>query len=353
MSDIFSRTISRSLMLSLSIVLLILPLQACAPTQVITSSTPMAVTLEPSPSPVPDKIKVVILPYTSFGPFFIAQEEGFFTQQNLEVEFVRSDSGTAPMPQLIQGQIDVLGSGPNVGLFNAIAQGGSVKMVADKGYLASDGCTYMALLAPPSWTEKYAASPVNALTNSKVSIDPTNFEAFMFEKVLSQSGLTLKNVIPQDIAPPALSSAVQNNAVDIISIGDPWIVRLLDTNLVTVWKPYQEIVPNMQFGAVLFGPNLLNNHPELGIRFMKAYLKGVAQYNLGKTDRNLEIMAKYTQLDVALLNRACWPPMHADGMIDTSTVEEFQNWALAQGLINQIIPTDGYWDSRFIDQAKP
>jgi NitT/TauT family transport system substrate-binding protein len=349
----FSKIFLKRQMIILFCTTLILSLQACAPAQGTTIPTPIALTSEPSPTAPPDKIKVVVLPYTSFGPFFIAQEENFFAEQNLEVEFVPSDSGTAPMPLLLNGNIDVLGSGPNVGLFNAIAQGGSVKMVADKGYLASDGCTYMALLASPSWVQKYATSPNTALRNSKVSIDPTNFEAFMFEKVLNQSGLTLNDVLPQDIAPPALSDAVQNKAVDLISIGDPWIVRLLDTNLVTVWKPYQEIVPNMQFGAVLFGPNLLINHPELGVRFMKAYLKGVAQYNLGKTARNLDIMAKYTKLDVALLNRACWPPMHADGMINISSVEEFQNWGFAQGLINQVIPTNEYWDPSFVNQAKP
>ncbi len=332
-----SRNNVRLLALGLIGMLVTLSVSACAP------ATPAA----------PDAVKVVILPYTSYGPFFIAQEEGFFAEENLAVEFVRFDSGTAPMPLLIQGDIDVLGSGPNVSLFNAIAEGSTIKIVADKGYLASQGCTYMALLATPDWIESYDASPVDALTGSKVSIDPTNFEAFMFEKVLADSGLTLADTLPQDIAPPSLSDAVENDAVDVISVGDPWITRLLDTNLVSVWKPYQEIVPDMQFGVVLFGPSLLDERPEVGVRFMKAYLKGVSQYNEGKTERNLEIMAEYTSLDVELLQRACWPPMSEDGTIATGTVDEFQAWALTQGLINQVSPVEAYWDGSFVEQATP
>jgi NitT/TauT family transport system substrate-binding protein len=298
-------------------------------------------------------LKVVVLPYTSYGPFFIAQEEGYFAEQSLTVEFTRFESGTAPMPILIQGDIDVLGSGPNVSLFNAIAQGSNLKIVADKGYLASVGCTYMALLATPAWIERYNASPEEALRGARVSIDPTNFEAFMFTKVLTDAGLTFDDVIPQDIAPPSLAEAVQNDAVDIISIGDPWITRLLDTGLVTIWKPYQEIVPDMQFGVVLFGPSLLDQNPELGSRFMTAYLKGVAQYNTGKTDRNLEIMAQYTELAVELLQRACWPPMNETGMISTTTVDEFQNWALSKDLLDEVIPVDSYWDPTFVQQVIP
>lgn len=331
------RPYARRLCISLGFIALILPFQACTPA---------------SPSE-PEPVKVVILPYTSYGPFFIAQEEGYFTEENLSVEFVRFESGTAPMPLLIQGDIDVLGSGPNVSLFNAIAQGSNLKIVADKGYLASDGCTYMALLAPSAWIEEYDASPVDALTGSRVSIDPVNFEAFMFEDVLSEHGLSLEDTLPQDIAPPSLSDAVQNDAVDVISVGDPWITRLLDTSLVSIWKPYHEIVPDMQFGFVLFGPSLLSDRPEVGVRFMRAYLKGVNQYNEGKTERNLEIMAQYTSLDVELLQRACWPPMQENGMIATDTVDDFQQWALSRGLIDQITPAETYWDPGFVEQAAP
>jgi len=335
----------------LIVLLLTISLQACAQTPVATANPP--VPSETASNIVADKVKAVVLPYTSFGPFFIAQEENYFMDENLEVEFVRFDSGTAPMPLLIQGDIDVLGSGPNVSLFNAIAQGGTIKMVADKGYLASDGCTYMALLAPQAWISKYEESPLEALKDSRVSIDPTNFEAFMFEKILAQSDLAIEDTTQNDIIPPSLAEAVTNNAVDLISIGDPWITRLLDTNLVSIWKPYQEIVPDMQFGVVLFGPNLLKNNPEIGVRFLRAYLRGVNKYNEGKTDRNLEIMAKYTNLDVELLKRACWPPMNSNGVINTSTVDEFQNWALSQGLIDQVSPVDSYWDPSFVEQVQP
>jgi len=296
-------------------------------------------------------IKAVVLPYTSFGPFFIAQEEGLFAEQNLDVEFVRFDSGTSPLPLLAQGEVDVLGSGPSVGLFNAIANGSDIRVVADKGYLAGDGCTYMALLASKTWAEQNQNVSVDALKNARVSIDTVNFEAFMFDKVLSDVGLSMDDVTAEDIAPPALADAVQNNAVDIVSVGDPWIVRLLATEQISVWRPYQEVVPNMQFGFVLFGPSLYRDNPEAGTRFLKAYLKGVKQYNEGKTDRNLEIMSKYTQLDTDILKQACWPPMNVSGEINLQTVDEYQLWAKGKGLLNDVVPSDQYWIPSFVNAA--
>ena len=59
---------------------------------------------------------------------------------------------------------------------------------------------------------------------------------------------------------------------------------------------------------------------------MIAYLKGVRQYNQGKTDRNVEILAKYTEMKPEEVKQSCWIPMRSDGMIDPSRVESaFRN----------------------------
>jgi NitT/TauT family transport system substrate-binding protein len=316
----------------LMVVLLILPLQACTPT---------------SPQEF-DVVKVSVLPYVSYGGLIIAQDEGYFTDENLAVEFVRLEDASQAIPMLIGGDIDVSGAGLNIGLLNAIADG-KVKIVADRGYLAADGCTYMALLASPAWVEEYNASPVEALTGARVSIDVLNFEGFILEQVLSEHGLTLADIIPTDISPPSLIDAVTNNSIDIISIGEPWLTRLMDSGLVTQWKLEQDIAPDIQFGMIVFGPTLLVDRPDVGERFIKAYLKGVEQYNKGTTERNVEILAEYTGLDVELLQRACWPPMHADGIITTDTIDAYQAWVLSNGLIENILPVSEYWDPIFVE----
>jgi len=300
----------------------------------------------------PDHIKAVVLPYTSFGPFFIAQEEGFFEEYGLDVEYVRMDSGTSPLALLEQGEIDVLGSGPSLGLFNALAGGSQIRVVADKGYLDQKGCTYMALLAPTIWAEANQDPTADALQGKRISIDPINFEAFMFDQILENVGLTLDDVNVDDIAPPALPEAFKNDAVDIVSVGDPWITRILEDESIGIWKPYQDIVPDMQFGFVLFGASIQEKPNDAGARFLAALLRGVEQYGQGKTPRNLEIMAQYTDLDVETLKAACWPPMNPSGDINLNTVNQFQDWAVSKGLQDTFIPDEEYWDPSYLEKAQ-
>jgi NitT/TauT family transport system substrate-binding protein len=118
-----------------------------------------------------------------------------------------------------------------------------------------------------------------------------------------------------------------------------------------VWKSYSDAVPNMQFGIVVYGKNFLQDHPDQGKKFMTAYLKAVRQYNQGKTDRNVEIMAKYTKLDPALLKRACWPAMHSDGSVSLTTILDFQAWGIKKGTVQTAVTAESLWDARFVDAA--
>ena len=60
----------------LLVMALALLLQACA-------SSPVE-----QPAPEPAKLKVTLAPYLGFAPFFIAEDEGFFAEQGLEIELV-------------------------------------------------------------------------------------------------------------------------------------------------------------------------------------------------------------------------------------------------------------------------
>jgi NitT/TauT family transport system substrate-binding protein len=297
------------------------------------------------------QLKAGIMPYISYAPFFIADKEGYFTDQGLAVELVRFSSGAEMIPSLNQGQIDVAGTGPSIALFNAVGHDGTIQIVADKGYLAPDGCTYMAVLAPTDWAAQYPEPTREALSGRILSIGTTNFEAFMFETLIGQTGLTLENFEVDDISPPALIDAVQNNAVDLISQGDPWVTRLLDTGKLAVWRAYEDVVPNMQVGIVAYGPNLLEDDSDAGLRFMTAYLQAVRQYNQGKTDRNLEILAEYTNLTTELLQRACWPPIADDAHVNLDTILDYQTWGIGKGLVTTPAEASALYDPRFIEDA--
>ena len=63
---------------------------------------------------------------------YLAQANGYFRDEGLEVSFLPFDSAARMIAPFASGDLDVGGGGPSAGLYNAVARGLGVKIVADK-----------------------------------------------------------------------------------------------------------------------------------------------------------------------------------------------------------------------------
>jgi NitT/TauT family transport system substrate-binding protein len=297
------------------------------------------------------KIKVSILPFLSYGPIFIAQEEGYFAEQGFEVEFVRIDKTSEAMPALAQGQIDVASGFFDVSTLNAIAKGADIKYVSDKGYLDPNGCTASTFVVRQDILDSGVLNDLKNIKGMKVALTPASSAEYALDVLLKPTGLTSKDVEILNIPLAARLEGMGNKSVDIATGSDPWTLRMVKSGYGQYWNPWERLLPNLQFSVNMYGPNFLKKNPELGKKYMIAYLKGVRQYNQGKTDRNVEIIAKYTQMTPEEVKDSCWMSMRDDGMIDLSGMAGFQEWAVAKGLQEKIIPNDQLLDMSFVEYA--
>lgn len=70
----------------------------------------------------PIKLKVLLTPFLSQAPFLIAKEEGYFTEQGFQVDFVRMNRAHEAIPALIQGLLDVVPGTINITFLNAMVR---------------------------------------------------------------------------------------------------------------------------------------------------------------------------------------------------------------------------------------
>jgi NitT/TauT family transport system substrate-binding protein len=298
-------------------------------------------------------LKVAVLPFLSYGPLFIAAEEGYFAGENLRVEFVKMNRSAQAVPLLIEGQLDVLTGTLTPALLNAIARGARIRLVADKGFLDPDGCDYNALVAQSTLIESGELDSPAALSGRRIVLEPNEFRGYFVEAFLRQSGLSLHDIRPVDIPDAAMMDAFEQGTIELAATAEPWITRLVQTGKVKVWRPAQQVLPGFQVGAILYGPSILDGNRDAGRRFARAYLRAVRQYNLGKTERNRAILAKHTGLDPDVLQQACWPSFRGDGRINVRSVLDYEMWALSKGLLDRVLAQEQFWDPQFIQDASP
>jgi NitT/TauT family transport system substrate-binding protein len=286
------------------------------------------------------------------APLLIAAEEGYFRDQGLEVEFLALGSPRDGLPALIQGDLEVLAGSINTSFLNAIAQGAQMRIVADKGYLARDGCTYLAFLTRPELLAGGELRRRDGGAPWRFSYRRGAYYEFLTERALARSGLSRDEVEVNRLSPEAEVQALAHGRLDVAIATSIVMEKMLASSTAAVWHSAQSVLPDGQYLVVLYGPALLDRDPESGVRFMSAYLRGVRQYNLGKTERNLEILARRTSIDRRALETTCWIAMREDGLIDTATVLELQAWAVGKGLLSRPLALEEIWEPRFVTDAR-
>lgn len=297
------------------------------------------------------KLKVVSVPFLALAPFYIAQEEGFYAEQGLQVEFVKMQRSADAIPALINGEVDVIAGSMNVGLFNVINRQAKLKFVSTISQASANSCPNNALVARRDLMESGQLDSVAQLRGKRISMSRGNYEEYFVDTLLASHGMTIEDVEIVDLPEVSEMEALQDGSVDVVSTTEPWVTRMVNTNKALLWKGLRDVLPDIQLAFVIFGPNLLEKNPDAGKRFATAYLKAARQYAEGATERNLEIVAKHTELDRALLSQACWAAISQTGRINAEGVIGFQNWAVKKGLLDTAIGESQFWDTRFVDSA--
>jgi NitT/TauT family transport system substrate-binding protein len=293
-------------------------------------------------------VKVAYIPLISNGPLFIAQEEGYFTRQGITVEFEKFQSGPATLPPLINGDIAASGGAINAGLYNAIARGAHVRIVADKGRMAPGFCNSTALVVRRDLFEQGAVRNESDLRGRKVSASAD--QHFAVSRALARGNLTGDDIEKIDLDYPSAVIALKNGAIDAGILTEPYLTQALNSGAAVVLVPGSVYAPNFPV-PLYYGPAFLDKNPELGRRFMIAYLQGVHQYNAGKTERNLEILHIHTRLDKELLKQSCWVPIADDGQVIRQPVIEYMDWLYDKGDISQKINEDQIFDMSYVTYA--
>ena len=288
------------------------------------------------------KVRVSFSPLLSWGPLMIAKQEGYFRDEGLDVEFVSTLSSHEELVALVTGDIDVQPGPLHAGFLSAIAQGAKIRIVAGQGYLDRNGCTYFGVVRRKSITP-------SAMKRVRASSDGVS--RFIAASMLEHEGVDMKHLEVLKLPDAVLARSIQSGSVDAVAASEPTLTRL--TRETPLWLSAEKVLPDYQWGIIAFGERLLSRDRDTGARFLRAYAKGVQQYATGKTDRNVGIIAHETGEDSTLIREACWLPFRADLRARWNSIDQFQKWALEQGIMERTVTFVQAMDTTFLSQNIP
>ncbi len=285
----------------------------------------------------------------NYAPIYFAQTEGYFEEYGIQLEFLNFNSVTEAVPLLVSGDLDVYAGSITTGLMNILAQEPNVKVVADRGKVIEDSCTFQAILVRKDLYDSGAVRNAADLEGIRVRATTAGMTGYQLRAYLAKAGLTFDDVELTNIPSSSYIDAFNNKSVDAIVTPEFNLTRLLmNGNAVILSKAEEDIGP-LQASVLAFGPRLLDEDPELGTRFMAAYLKGVKKYNEGKTEENLQAAVEKTGQDIELVRAACWPPIREDGWINFSYLDKYQEWNVETGQLEEMLTEEQFWDQSILE----
>jgi NitT/TauT family transport system substrate-binding protein len=344
---------------------------ACAPPAPQASAVPPAASPVPAaaaraerapeaaPPPLAQTVHLGVLNAASDAGFFIAQDLGYFREQGLELDMPPFDSAARMVAPLGAGQLEIGGGAHSAGLFNAVARGVDLRLVADKGSsppgygfqglafrrdLAESG----ELRAPADLRARRVALPARGIT-TEVALAGW----------LRQGGLSLSDVEVVELGFPDHVTAMGSGAVDASVTIEPFLTRILGQQLGTLYQRTDELLPGYQIAEVIYSGAFIREQPDAARRFLIAYLKAVRYYNdafsrndAAKRQEAVSILTRNTTVkDAALYDRMVMPGLAADGRMNLASLAEDQEFWLATGLQQARVSMDDVVDHSFADAA--
>lgn len=299
------------------------------------------------------RVRLATGPFLGHAPLHVALEKGYFDEQGLDVEVVELATTREAVPPLAADRLEVLSAGVvTTSVFNAIAKGSSMRIVADRGFVDPEGCAYSGFLARRELVESGELDDPSVLRGKRVSVNPSIAEGLLFEGIVEDSGLDLDDIVVEDIDTPVTQEALSTGQVDVAFTSEPWITRIVDSGVARVWMPLEETAPGFQLSVTVFGGGFIEKDPDAAERFMVAYLKAHRELREERSREHIEIMAEATDLEPEFLETVCWQSLRAGGRPNLGSLDEFQRWAFDRGDLDRVVDRDEYWDPRFVEAAE-
>lgn len=276
--------------------------------------------------------------------FFIADKRGYFREEGIETKFIQFDSAARMNALFGTGDLDVGAGGMSVGLYNAIARGIDIRIVADKNS-TPPGRASQKLLVRKDLTESGRFKSLADLKGMRIATSAPGTAAMgTVVKILDKAGLKRGDIEEVHMSFSQMVLALRNKAVDAALPAEPQASQAIEDGAVRVVND-DEIYPNHQISGVLFSGFFARKPDNLARRFLKAYLRGVRDHNDSlvdgkfagpKGDAVVQILTEYSLVkDPAVHRSFVLSAINPNGTLDLASMKAdlqvFRDAGLTQG----------------------
>lgn len=303
------------------------------------------------------EVNVGVIGLNTEIPLYVAMERGFLKEQAIEVKLHTFRSSGEMLAPLATNRLQVVIAGISPAVYNAVARGMSIILVAGASVQIPGHDVEFLMLRPDL---KDRVKSLADLKGRKVALNaPMTGSLYSFVKPLEGAGLTVKDVEIVYIPFPDMSVAFGTKAIDMASMVEPFASLAEAKGLAIKWKKASDLVrdPYYQVAAVYFNKDWARENREVAKNFLGAWMRGAREvfeaFERGTNkDQVISWAIKYGLVkDRALHEKMESMYANPNGYLDKKSIEDQINWYFPRGFITHKIPIDQVVDDSFVRAA--
>jgi NitT/TauT family transport system substrate-binding protein len=260
--------------------------------------------------------------------FFLADKKGYFRAEGLDLSLTTLANSPQMIGPLGMGQLDVGAGTVAASLYNAVAQSIAIRAVADKGSMRP-GYGFSGLLVRRDLVDSGRFKSFKDLKGMTIGVGTLgSANSSAVNEALKRGGLTWRDANMVALTFPQHLAAYANRAIDASMTNEPTASEAVKEGLAVRIAGNDEIYPDQQAAVVLYSEVFARRRPQLALKFMRAYVKAIREYNDAlkngriagpNADEVISILTEYTFIKDARVHREITPAaIDPDGRINTS-----------------------------------
>lgn len=238
--------------------------------------------------------------WVGYTGVFVAEAEGYFKEEGLDVTLQMFKGPSESLPPLIAGHLQIAMTTLHNLLLVAGSDAGADFRI---GYLldASNGAD--AIIA------KESIASLADLKGKKVAVNINDLNHMLLIVALAEAGMTDKDVELVNLDPDAAGAAFLAGQIDAAVTWEPWLTRAAASGGRIIYSTAEPAAQNLILNAVVARSDYIAEHPEVFEGYIRATAKGVA-FMRENPQRAYEIVA--AKLEVT--------PQEAEAMLQSDKI---------------------------------
>lgn len=300
----------------------------------------LAAACVPTPSTDDGKLKLALIPVLDTIPVFIAQQNGYFAEQGIEVETIPVKSAQERDVFIQTGQADgILTDLPGVGLLNKDAV--KVKAVYTARRPAPNAPLFRLLASPKSGI----ATPAD-LKGIPIGISNNTIIEYLTDRILAAEGLKPEEIAKIEVGAITVRfEQLMNGNIQAAMLPDPLAQGAIAAGA-------KLVVDDTYYAAfsqsvLVFTAETLKARPQTVKKFIVAWEKAVNELN-ANPEKYRGVLIERGRVPQSIQDSYQMPPFPGRGVPSQTEVADITAWLKAKGLVARDIPYAEMVDSSFL-----